>query len=62
MRTGRGKPWKDRVRKVEMYENEFGLRFNPFFWAAFIGVLFIAWKMYGVISGLGDVLGNIPPA
>jgi hypothetical protein len=43
-----------------MYET--GLRFNPWFWAAFAGVIFIAWRMYIVISGLGTILESIPPA
>ncbi len=45
-----------------MYEKDFGLRFNPWFWAAFAGVLFIAWRMYLVLASLGSVLQNILPA
>ncbi|MCB1218236.1 hypothetical protein KDL44_12650 [bacterium] len=45
-----------------MYEYETGLRFKPFLWVALAGAVFIAWRMYLVISGLGNLLGNIPPA
>ena len=58
---GLGQSTELRFTESSVIGSSFGFG-HVFFWIALAGVAFIAWRMYMVVSGVGSILSNIPPA